>query len=164
MSTILNVGDDPCYRIPVMERAGLIVVRTQCSVGALEDAFAVGTIFSAITFHTEVDGPVQAAVSSARRLCEAPLILFQNSSTRCDENLFDLIIPAQTPPALWLKSLQEAILKAHNIHKKSDQLQKDCASLRSASRELRRKSAQIRENLVDIDAFWRDPSNSGEEK
>ena len=153
--TVLNVGDDLCYRIPVMEHAGLCVVRSRCSVTAVQRALTPGSSFSGIVFHTEIDAAVQAAASAARQLSTAPLILFQNSSARRDERLFDLVIPAQTPPVVWLKSLQDAISEARDLCEKHQKLCQDFANLRSTSAELRRKAAGNRDHHIDIDALWR---------
>ena len=153
-ATVLHVGDDLCHRIPVMELAGLTVLRTECSVAALEDLFAEGKTFSGIAFHNEIATPLPPLVSTARTFSNAPLVLFQNSLLECDEYLFDLVIPVHTPPTAWLKSLEEAIREGRNLRAESQQLREDCANVRSISRELQRTSSRNRESPIDCDALW----------
>lgn len=76
-ASILYVGDDLCHRIPVMENAGLFVVRSKDSLAAVESALAVNKALSVITFHSDNCAPPESVVLSARRLTSVPLILFE---------------------------------------------------------------------------------------
>ena len=139
-TTILHVGDDVCHRILVMEHSGLSVVESDCTVPALQVAFAQGYAFSAVAFQNETGSPPPVVISTARALSTAPLVLFQHPSISCDEGLFDLVIPIQTPPAVWLKSLAEVINNAPHLQRKFPALREDCADAVSSSRAERRTS------------------------
>jgi hypothetical protein len=153
--TILHLGDDLCYRIPLMEQAGLISVRTECSVKALQTAFTAGQAFSGIAFHSEPTRHFGTVVETAHRLSTAPLILFRNSLADCDERMFDLIVPVQTPPDIWLKSLQETIGKYRRLRETSERLRQECVDVRVESDKLKQISARNCETSVDHNAFWR---------
>lgn len=127
-ASILHVGDDLCHRIAVMGLPGLTVVQTDCSPAALQRVFAAGNTFAGIAFHNEISPPSGIVLSTARALSSAPLVLFHNPTVSCDKQLFDLVIPAHTPPHIWVKSLAEASL----------QVRRDRADVRSGSQELQR--------------------------
>ncbi len=131
-ATILHVGDDVCHRIPVMESGGLVVVRSEPSVDGIQSAFSQHTSFSAIALIS----PSPILLSTARKLSEAPVVLFQDSSGDSDEYPFDLIITAQTPPSVWLKSLGEVIEEARKFRKLSQPLREEPATVRAKSRAL----------------------------
>ncbi|MGH9561205.1 MAG: hypothetical protein ACRD3S_07095 [Terracidiphilus sp.] len=154
-ATILHVGEDACYRIPLLERAGVLAVRTECSVRAIENVFAAATTFSGIAFHNELSPTVCTVAVTARKLSTAPLILFQNTLTDCDEELFDLVVPVQTPPEIWLESLRETIRAARELKDASQQLRQETAEVRAASRRLRGKAVQNCVAPVDYDTLWR---------
>lgn len=153
-ATILHVGDDICHRIPVMERAGLSVVRSMCSVDAVQRELADGRLFSVITFHNDFDPPPDLVICATRTLSTAPLVLFENPTVSCGEGVFDFVIGGPTPPAVWLKSLRKAIDEARNLQQISQQLREECLDLRSTSERLRATAARNREN--PIDTLWRD--------
>jgi hypothetical protein len=125
-ATVLNLGDDLCYRIPLMERAGLHAVRAECSVSAVRKIFEQGDPFSAVVFHVDFTSGLVPIVAATRILSTAPLILFQNSFVDCDERLFDLVVRVQTPPDVWLKSLEDLIEGSRRLRQKSEQLRQDC--------------------------------------
>lgn len=148
-ASILHVGDDECFRIPVMEKAGLIVIPAECSVDAIRSALAQNRIFSVITFHNNSEPPADIVVSTTRTLSTAPLLLFENPSVRCNERLFDRVIPAQTSPSDWLKSLQEAIEESRNLREESEQLRQESLILRSECERLRIAFARDRKKFLE---------------
>jgi hypothetical protein len=154
-TTVLHVGDDPCHRIPVMEQRGLSVVQSECSVGGLQHVFTGGMTFSALTFHNETYTPADAVVSTARTLSTAPFVLFHNPFVRCDQSVFDLVIPVHTSPVAWLKSLEQAIQEAKQLRKMSLQLRQDCADVRAISRKLQIAANRNKAKNIDVDALWR---------
>jgi len=119
---ILYVGDDICHRIPVMEMSGIVVVRSECSVGGVRASFEKNGHFSAVTFHNDVFPPDEMVVATARELSRAPLILFKSPAVDCEDWLFDLVISVPTPPDLWSRSLEQAIADALKVHERSRQL------------------------------------------
>lgn len=157
-ATILHVGNDNCHRIPVMENAGLAVVKCEPSVSSVEKAFAGTTAFSGIAFHNQIAASLGTLASTARRLSTAPLILFRNTFADCDEHLFDLVIPVQTPPPVWLKSLEAAISVSCHLQQESELLCQDAAKVRSISQGLQRYSRRLRQTPFDPGALWRDES------
>jgi hypothetical protein len=155
MSTVLHVGNDICYRIPLMEQRGLIAKRIGFSVRALEAALGQNQTYSGIAFHYEAPSPLRVLAEAARSLSNAPRILFLNSLIEYDEKLFDLVIPVQTSPVLWLRSLEETIKEACGRCDASKKLRQECANVRSVSRELRRISGRNRARYVQDDALRR---------
>ena len=154
-ATILHVGDDPCHRIPVMEQGGLSVVQSECSLGAIQHVLAESPAFSAVTFHNEAYPPAEVVISTARALSAAPLVLFHNPFVHCDPSAFDLVIPVQTSPLVWLKSLHEAILESCRLRQASAQLRQDCADVRAASQRLQIASGRNQANRIDVDLLWK---------
>jgi hypothetical protein len=164
-ATILHVGDDHCHRVPVMERNGLAVLCTECSVGGVRTSLAKSGIFSAVTFHNDLLPPAEAVVSTARELCRVPLILFMNPAVECDDGAFDVVIPVPSSPDVWAKSLREAIQQARELRDLSRQLRQDCAVLRDASRNLREASMRNRSStLVDYNALFRGEASGASKK
>lgn len=152
VASILFVGEDTCHRVPVIENAGIAVVRSECSTGSVQSALLADPLFSAITFHNDFLAPSGAVVSTARRLSPAPLVLFENPSVDCDRRLFDRVIRAPGSPAEWLRSLREAIEEARNLRHESEHL-------RSQSQRLRAESARsraARNNRGPFDASGQD--------
>lgn len=127
----------------------------ECSVKALQTVFAAGQAFSGIAFHSEPTRHFGTVVETAHHLSTAPLILFRSSLTDCDERLFDLIVPVQTPPDIWLKSLLETIGKSRRLREASERLRQECMDLRAESDKLKRISARHCESSIDHNAFWR---------
>lgn len=154
-AALLHVGEDICHRIPVMEASGLFVVRTGCSSSGIRDACSDGRQFSVITFHNDVMPPPIEAVTEARRLTTAALVLFENPSVSWDERAFDVIITAHTPPEIWLQSLLRTIENAQRICEVSRKLRNDCEEVRATTRELRAAAAQNRIVAFDSMAMWR---------
>lgn len=155
-AAVLHVGDDFCHRIPVLERNGVLVLRTECSVVGVRGSFAKGDLFSAVTFHNDVLPPLGAVVSTVRELSRAPLILFRNPTVDCDERPFDLVIDVDgTPPAVWSKTLREAIEESRKLREKSQQLCQDCAALGKVFQELRETISRNLVSPVDYDALFR---------
>ena len=161
---ILYVGDDSCHRIPVIERNGMVVLRSSCSVDGVRAFLANNGRFSAVTFHNDLVAPAGAIVSVARSLCRGPLVLFENSSVECDDRLFDVVIQVPTPPDVWTKILRESIKQAFEIREFSRQLRAECADLREVSRSLREMSARNRISPVDYDGLFRAEGDGMPEK
>lgn len=135
-ATILHVGDDFCQRIPVLSRAGFIVVRSEDSLESIRNAFADGDSFSAVVFHCDVVPLQPAAVHETRSLSAAPLVLFQNPTVDCVDHGFDLVIPVLTPPATWLTKLEELIQESYQLQQRAQLLRQDCESERARSHAL----------------------------
>jgi len=156
---ILHVGDDLCYRIPVMERAGIAVYQTQCSAEGMRNAFSSNREFSVLAFQLDAAPIADTVLAVARTFC-SPLILFENPGITIDADIFDLVIPNQTRPETWLRFLRLAIEDSRELHAYSRQLRKNTATVRSDFRDLR---AQLRQNLaspIDLDRIWRGESES----
>lgn len=159
-TTILHIGEDVCQRIPVIESAGFVVLKCEIALPAIRTAFDHGDNFSAILFHSDISAPPVPTVRETRSLSQAPLILFQNPAIICNETDFNLVIPPLTPPALWLKSLKEAVLASIQGREYSHQLRKDCKEAQAWSRSLRESSARNCRYAIDPDSFWRSESSS----
>lgn len=154
-SAVLYVGDDICHRIPVMERAGIVVLHADCSVVGVRSWFAKAGDFSAVAFHNDLFSPQGTVVTTARELSRAPLILFKNPAIDCDDSLFDLVISVPAPPDAWSKSLKQAIEEAHQVQEYSRQLRQQSAAARDVSRSLRALSMRNGISPIDYDALFR---------
>ena len=106
---VLHVGDDICHRIPVMEMDGIVVHRCACSVESVRALLKEEDSISAVAFNNDMFPPADAVVSTARELCDAPLILFDNALAECDEERFDIVIESPSAPSEWVKTLRQAI-------------------------------------------------------
>lgn len=160
-ATILHMGEDLCRRIPVMEAAGFVVFRSEVKITAIHIAFGGEEDYSAVVFQNDVAAVAEDAVHETRSLCEAPFVLFQNPAVACDDREFDLVVPALTPPNVWLQKMREVIQVSREIRERSVQLREDCAALRSSSQALRLKSARNRLPPIDPDALWRGRDGDG---
>ena len=154
-ATILHVGEDHCYRIPVMQHAGLRVVLSESSVRAVEYALITGDAFSAIAFQSESCPPASVLVSAARKMSQAPLILFENPSVLCDQRLFDLVIDGRTSPAVWLQTLRNAIAGAQETREMSVDLRRDGSNVRTLSRKFHAVAARHLLSHFEFNAHWR---------
>jgi len=155
----LHIGDDLCYRIPVMDRAGLVVRRTQCSVYGVQSAVRFNEKFSTVAF--QLDAAIPDAVLAAARPIAPSLILFENPSVTYDPEFFDLVIPNHTRPETWLRFLRLAIEDSRNLHAYSRQLREDTATVRSDFRGLREQFHRNLVSPVDLDRIWRGELESG---
>ena len=136
-ATILHVGDDICHRIPIMERNGLFVVRSECSIAGVRRSFATGDIFCAVTFHNDLFPVRRELVLAARDLSRAPLIFFENTLVDHDDELFNLVIRVPTPPEVWSRTLKEVIRQSRQIHEQSLRLRQECLTLCDESQNIR---------------------------
>lgn len=159
-ATILHVGEDLCQRIPVMETAGFIVLRSETTLPAVQNAFQIGDDFCAVVFHSDIFAPPAPTVREIRNLSEAPLVLFENPAVHCDESDFNLVIPPLTPPSIWLQKLTEVIQSSRELRGRSVLLRRDCNAARTKSEVLRAGSARNRICPIDPDALWNGETGS----
>lgn len=153
---ILYVGDDICHRIPVMESHGVVVLRSAPSVAGVRSLLADGDALSGVAFQNDVCPPPSAVVSTARELSRAPLILLKNPMVECDERAFDIVIAVDgTAPAVWSKTLIQAVEEARRLREYSRQLRQDCAAARDLSKSFREMSMRNRIDPVDYEALFR---------
>lgn len=153
-ASILHVGEDLCFRIPVLKRAGLIVCQTPCSVEGVRSAFESHGHFSALMFHADSE-PVPAEVLALARSSPSPLVLFDNPSVDHDEFDFDLIIPTLSPPGLWLQSLHVTMDQSAQLRVQSRALCAESAAVRGESRRLRARALSVLPTPIDVDLAWR---------
>ena len=137
-----------------MQTAGFLVFHCNAEIPAVDTAFDRGEDYSAVVFHNDIAAVPEDAVQETRSLSEAPFVLFQNPTIASNEEEFDLVIPALTPPDLWLQKLREVI---HASRK----LREDGAAVRSPSQSLRLKSSRNRILPIDPEALWRGSDSDG---
>jgi hypothetical protein len=142
--SILHVGEDLCYRVPVMEAAGLFVFRSECSIEGVRTALAQDDGFSAVAFAIDRRPHFPTVVSTARSLTKAPLVLFNDLSGHVDVSAFDLVIVPEESPVWWLKSLDSAIVDARNVREVSRRIREESEAIREKSRALRAEAARNR--------------------
>ncbi|HEX5282579.1 MAG TPA: hypothetical protein VFW30_00535 [Bryocella sp.] len=119
-ATVLHVGDDICHRIPVMELSGIVVRRCDCSVDSLRALLKEEDSISAVAFNNDIASPADAVVSTARELCDAPLILFENGSVECDDERFDVVIEVPTAPSVWADTLRRTIEGSRGLREREN--------------------------------------------
>jgi hypothetical protein len=137
---VLHVGEDVCFRISVMEAAGLVVCRSNGTDEGISEALRDAGI-SAVAFSQLRSAHL---VSVARSLTPAPLILFRDPDVEVEESEFDVVIPPATAPARWLKSLATAIEDARYLQARSQQLRNESAAVRAKFREIRAEARRRR--------------------
>ena len=157
---LLHVGDDVCHRIPVIERLGLVVLRSECSMTGLEDVLAGGQNFAALAFHNDLRTLNKAIVMRARALSRAPLVFFENPTFECETREFDLVVPVHTPPAVWLNELRSLIEESSRILLRSRELVRESAALRSETRTIRDMVMRNRLTAIDSKRFWQGEADS----
>lgn len=139
---ILHVGDDVCQRIPVLTWAGFDVLCSQNSTSAIRAVLAEKSAFSAILFNCDQAPPAELTLDEVRGLSAAPCVLFENPAVVCKDSDFDLVVPALTPPGVWLEKLTDLIHKSRRLCEQAQKLRMDSESVRSQSRLLRASAAQ----------------------
>jgi hypothetical protein len=160
-ATILHVGEDICYRIPLMEMAGLRVRQAPCTVEGLRRALGAHEQFSSLAFEVET-GPVPVPVLNVARSQPSPLVLFENPTTECLPDPFDLVIPHHTPPDVWLQCLRVVIGHSRELREFSRQLREDAAGTRQNSKQLLEKLTCMLGSPIDLNSIWRmGPEGSG---
>jgi hypothetical protein len=157
--TILHVGQDLSYRIPIMEKAGLSVRRAPYSEEGIRDAFAGTDRFSALTFQLD-SSAISTQVVRLARSRWSPLVLFENTVTEYDPLDFDVVIPSLTRPERWLSILHLAIEHSRRLLAYSSQLREEAIAVRAQSRDLRSELHRLLASPIDVDAFWRPSSGS----
>lgn len=141
-----------------MESCGFSVVLAECSAYGVREACSGGTQFSVVTFHNDVEPPLRAAVDQARSLASVPLVLFENPSVSCNEDDFDVIIAAHTPPEIWLQALRRTMEESRRIGELSRKLRAECEEVHAWSQELRSINARNRMVArVSFDPWLRNP-------
>jgi hypothetical protein len=139
---ILHVGEDDADRIPLMQKSGLTVERTESSPRTIKDFFAKERHFSAITFQEANDFPSSFVLDTLRSHSAAPFVLFGNPTADLERSAFPgLIIPDQTPPVVWLKYLLGLIAEGVSLREQSRRLREESAAIRREARALRARSA-----------------------
>lgn len=158
---ILHVGEDICYRIPVMERAGLSVCRAPCSIDGVRSAFDSKGRFSALAFQVDAS-PIAETVLMVARSFSSPLVLFENPEVEYDPHLFDLVIPTQTRPEMWLRFLRLVIEDSRELHAHSRELRQAAAVVRSDFRSLQTALHKHLVSPIDLDKIWRGETGARE--
>jgi hypothetical protein len=139
-----------------MRTASFAVFQSEDSVPAVCGALAGEIAFSAITFDADTFAPSEGVVRVARSLTAARFVLFENASNHCDENAFDLVIPALSHPSRWLKQLHDAMEASRDQRERAArQLRQDCATLQANLQAIRAESARVRVNPIDFEPLWR---------
>lgn len=150
---ILYFGEDECRRVSVLQEAGFTVEGCS-SLITLVTALGAGEGTDAVLLSEERREPSWQEIQTIRERSRAPLILFQNTDCGCDESQFDGVIPALTPPELWLE-------RVSTIVRQSERLRHDAAVLRHESAVLRESSAAARgRTQATIHEFRRTKANA----
>lgn len=107
-ATVLYVGDDLKLHVPVMQEAGLAVLRADCSIASISDTLERAESIDAIVFQSNPRVLTYTVITAVRALSESPIVLFQNSGSDHEEEPFDLIVPPLTHPAVWRRRFGSA--------------------------------------------------------
>lgn len=115
MAAVLYVGEDLCRRISFMQHGGFTVKHSECSSLAVAAVLSEKHRFHAIAFDHDTFPLPQGIFLAVRWHSASPLVLFENPNIARyygidhDDDAFDLVIPALTPPRVWFKALQALI-------------------------------------------------------
>jgi len=110
-STILHVGEDVSFRIPVIRSTGCVVVQAPQTVLGVERMLRPSPAFGAVIVHHDIRPISHELARALRRVTPVPLVLFDNPAYAADEKQFDLVIPALTWPDTWLEAIAETMLR-----------------------------------------------------
>ena len=162
MSIVLYVGDDLCRHTQFMEHEGITVFHSDRSAVEVVAAISENPRLDAIVFEHHTHPLPLNLIPVVRWHSDSPLVLFENPNIARffeadhDENTFDLIIPALTPPVVWLKTLRAAIAEAWILRAAAQTRQREAAEVVSKSLALRRSSKAIRQPVLpfNLEAIW----------
>jgi hypothetical protein len=142
---ILHLGDDECRRMSVLEEAGY-AVEGYGSVLNLTSALGNGQAADLVLVSEGRREPKLEDIQLIREHSDAPILLFQSTVCGCDESAFDGVIPALTPPEVWLERVAAMIRQRAHPSAEARALWGEAAALREDSAAIRsRRQAAIHE-------------------
>ena len=144
---VIHFGNDDCYRLSVLRRAGYEIA--DCSdVIQFRAALESETEADAIMLN-DSEGMVTEHVISLASECPAPTILFSNTARSYQTEEVELVVPALTPPHEWLLDLANLIIRTRTLRacsrllqEQSQQLRREAAGVCEKSRRERARSRQ----------------------
>jgi hypothetical protein len=143
-TSIVHFGPDVCFRLLVFESAGY-AVRECRSVDEFEALVRSLEQPDAIVM-SETDGfSARTAISLVRLRSAAPCVLFQEELPGDEEPEFDLVVPAFTPPRLWLGEVAALIARSQAIRRHSRRLTAQSAALRREAAEVQEQFRRERD-------------------
>lgn len=104
MPRIVHVGEDICYRVPVLRRAGF-KVDVCISTDQLSDNLFNRPETDAILISDPGREISEEILRRIRGCSSAPIVLFQSSSRDYPNAWFDLVIPVLSRPVEWLRDI-----------------------------------------------------------
>lgn len=104
MPRIVHVGEDICYRVSVLRRAGF-KVDVCISADQLSDNLFNRTKADAILITDPGREVSEKTLRRIRGCSSAPIVLFQSSSRDYPNAWFDLVIPVLSRPVEWLRDV-----------------------------------------------------------
>lgn len=132
--TIIHVGADKCYRLPVLKNAGYRV-RLCASIGELREALESAVHPDAVLISEGDEGGHAKAVSLVRARTAAPIVLFRESQRSYSQAPFDMVVPILDPPEAWLADIAGLIARRRAARQGSQ-------AKAAGSTGMRRQSAQ----------------------
>jgi hypothetical protein len=157
-TSFIHIGEDLCFRLPVLESAGYSVA--ECHSIELLSA-ALGRNPEAVLLEEEPKVLTEAAAILTRSRSAASLILFRSEVDSFTAGDFDLIIPSLTSPEEWLSQIAGLLQRSRTIRAESQtllraswSLREDSAAVRKAVSEERARS--IRERSRAAGQSWGD--------
>ena len=141
---IIHYGVDDCHRVPVLQFAGYAISDCRSSIAQLRAVLQSTQNAGAVVMTGIEELAPQRAVSIARSISTAPLVLFPGNASGIVEPEFDLVIPALTPPEQWLSEMAELIDRCFVTRDRTRALSAQAALLRQETAQAAQKSQQER--------------------
>jgi hypothetical protein len=113
-ATIIHHGTDEGHRVAMLKTAGYIINNCD-SFAQLHSALMAIPPVDAEAIAECRDEPCEKAISLSRAASAVPLILFQSAIPQFNESNFDLVVPALTPPQVWVDEVKRVIEESRNL-------------------------------------------------
>ena len=147
---VVYFGDDDCYRITVLRRAGYEAEECH-SLSLLESNLIQFPATDAVAI-AERDETVDAekAISLVRSKSTVPLILFQGRNRVIETSAFQLVVPPLTDPGVWLNDLATLIDCSRAVREQSQLIRAKSALLREQSAAARKNAQEQCERAASL--------------
>lgn len=153
-SRVLFFGQDTRGCIPALERAGYLVDAQQ-SVAQIRPSLARNPDTDAVIMSGVWESFLDPPVSEARERTHIPFVLFAMPGEHPAPSAFDLVVPANRPPAEWLgdfdlliRQCRDTREEARRVTAVSDRLSEQTRALMEQSQREREQSRRERDQWL----------------
>lgn len=163
-ATVLHFGADICQRLPLLNSVGYSV-KVCPTLPEFRSLIRQKADAEAVLVASERSRERREVISLTRENTHARLILFASYSGAYQSE-FDLVIEPLTPPEEWLRRVVAFIelnARSKSIRERSEQLLKECESVRQQSILERERAAWERAKTeILINSIKRKPDHADE--